>query len=124
MLEGAAGEMQARIGLVDAALRELNAAGTTIHGLGDMKKDSEILMPIGGGSYIKAKVDDTEKVLINIGAGVTAEKAAKDAGGFVENQTAELNKARSSLQDQLIQVLERMETVRGEIQKISNSLKT
>jgi len=124
MLEGAAGEMQTRIGMVDAALREFNSASTTIHGLGEMEKGSEILVPVGGGSYLKATIADKEQVFISVGAGITTEKATKDAVEFLENQTAELNKSRSSLQKQFAQVLERMETVRSELQKISNASKT
>jgi len=120
MLESVAGEMQARISVVEAALREISMASLTIQGIGELKKDDEILVPVGGGSYIKAKIFDTEKVIVNIGAGVTVEKPVKEALSIFENRLNELENARNSLQQQFIQVLERMEALRNELRKVSS----
>lgn len=122
LLEGAAGEVQARIGVVEAALREFSLASTTIQGLGELKVDDEILVPIGAGSYVKAKLSDTEKVLVNIGAGVTAEKTVKEALTLFENQMNELEKIRGSLHQQFAQILERMEALRNELRKFSRQM--
>lgn len=122
LLEGAAGEVQARIGVVEAALKEFSLASTTIQGLGELKVDDEILVPIGAGSYVKAKLIDTEKVLVNIGAGVTAEKTVKEALTLFENQMNELEKIRGSLHQQFTQILERMEVLRNELRKFSRQM--
>ena len=124
LLEGAAGEVQARIGVVEAALREFNLATATIRGLEELKIDDEILVPIGAGSYVKAKLADTEKVLVNVGAGVTAEKNVKDALTLLENQINELEKMRGNLQQQFTQILERMEVLKSELRKFSQQMQT
>ncbi|RLI04522.1 prefoldin subunit alpha, partial [Candidatus Bathyarchaeota archaeon] len=120
ILEGVAGELQARIGMVEAALREINLASLTIQNLEKLNKDDELLVPVGAGSYVKTKIADTEKVAVGIGAGVTVEKTLKEAISFFENQLNELSKARASLQQQFVQVLQRMEALRNEVRKLSS----
>jgi prefoldin alpha subunit len=118
-LEGMANEIQSRIAMASAAIRDFNLSSTTIQGLEDLKKGSEILVPIGGGSYIKARVDDTDNVITNVGSGVSLEKARKDAAAFVEKNIAEIQKGGDQLQNQLVQVMRRIEVLRVEIQKIT-----
>jgi len=117
LLEGMVGEIRARMGTIDAFLRELTLAKTTLENVGSLEVGDEILIPIGGGSFLKAKLADKDKVVIGIGAGVTVEKPLKEAVSLVDSRVAELGKARSSMEQQLNQVLERMEIVRGELQK-------
>ncbi|MFQ5998410.1 MAG: prefoldin subunit alpha [Candidatus Bathyarchaeia archaeon] len=123
MLEGAISELQARIGLVDQAIREFNVTDTTLMSLKDLKKNDEILVPIGGGSYLKARLSETEKVMASIGGGVTSEKTADDTKSLVESQLNEFQKVRSALQNQVIQAAQRIEIVRGEVGKLAGQPK-
>ncbi len=117
MLEGVAGELRARIGAIDAVIRELTLTKTTLENMEKLEVGDEILVPIGGGSFMRAKLVDREKVVIGVGAGVTVEKTLKEAMDLVDSRVAELGKARSNIERQLTQVLERMEYIRGELQK-------
>ncbi|WP_309492589.1 prefoldin subunit alpha [Candidatus Hecatella orcuttiae] len=124
ILEGNAQELQSRLGTVEMALREYNMAETTVKGLEQMEADNEILVPVGGGTFIKAKIADTDKLMVSIGAEVTTEKTAKEAVALLETRQAELNSIRNSLQKQFTQLLNRMQVLRGEIQRITGSLRT
>jgi len=123
-LETTGNEVQSRIGFANAALRDLNLASATIQGLEKLKKGNEILISVGGGAYIKAKVEDTEKVIANVGSGVSLEKTRKEAAVFAEKNIAELQKGGDQLQRQLVQILQRMEVLRIEIQKITTPEQT
>lgn len=117
VLEGMAGELRARIGAIDTVLRNLTLAKTTLENLEKLEVGDEILVPIGGDSFLRAKIQDKDRVIIGIGAGITVEKTLKDAISLVEGRAEELGKARSEVERQLAQVLERMEYIRGELQK-------
>jgi len=121
LLEGAVQELQARIGIINASIRELTITNMTIEGLSNLEKGAEILVPIGSGSYAKARLEDVEKVIMGIGAGVATEKPLDEARRRVEEQLAELQKLRASLEGQLIQTIERAEAIRSELQKILSS---
>ncbi len=108
MLEGTAEALQSRINLVNAALTELRVSSMTLEGLEKEKKDAQLFVPIGGGSYIKAKLESTEKVIVGIGADVALERTMKEAKENLENRMAELEKTRTSLGQQFTQVIEKI----------------
>ncbi|RLI26674.1 MAG: prefoldin subunit alpha [Candidatus Hecatellales archaeon] len=121
VLEGMAGELRARIEAIDAVLRNLFLAKTTLENLEKLEVGDEILVPIGGDSFLKAKIMDKDRVIIGIGAGVTVEKTLKEAVSLVDGRTVELGRARADMEKQLAQVMERMEYIRGELQKFLGS---
>ncbi|UCD95789.1 MAG: prefoldin subunit alpha [Candidatus Bathyarchaeota archaeon] len=118
-LESTAEALQNRINLVRAAIAELAFASATIDGLGAEKKSAPLLVPIGGGSFIKAKVATAETIVVGMGAGVSVEKPRKEAAEIVGNRVSELEKSRETLQSQLNQILERMNSSRQQLDEVS-----
>ena len=124
LLEGTAEALQNRINLISAATTELAFAAATIDGLAEEKKGSPLLVPIGGGSFIKAEVATTETLVVGMGAGVSVDKSREDAKKVVEKRVAELEKSMTALQDQLGQVLERIRLNRQQLEDVSQKLST
>jgi len=122
ILEGTADALQARLNLVNAALTELNFARMTLEGMEKETPDASLFVPIGGGSFIKAKLESTDKVIVGAGAGVSIERTMTEARQTVQNRISELEKTRVSLQQQLVQVVGRIEEDRGKLQDLSVKL--
>ena len=118
-LEGTAEALQNRINLVRAAITELAFASATIEGLGKEKKSVPLLVPVGGGSFIKAKVATAETIVVGMGAGVSVEKPRGEAAKIVESRASKLEKSRATLQSQLNQVLERLNSGRQQLDEVS-----
>lgn len=123
-LENFAGDIQTRLGVVETMIRDINLAMATVQGLENIDKNDEILMNVGGGSYIKVKIVDKEKVILRVGAGVNLEKPAKEALTLMENELNNILKTRATFQQQFNQIIERMTAVRRELEKISRSVET
>jgi prefoldin alpha subunit len=119
MLEGTAEELQSRVNLVNAALNELRVSSMTLEGLGKEKKDAQLFVPIGGGSFVKAKLASVDKVIVGVGADVALEKTMKEAKENVENRIAELEKTRTSLVQQLGQVVEKIREDRARLEELT-----
>ena len=118
-LEGTAQAIQQRIGLIEAAMTEMQVANSTIEGLRNESVDTDVLMPIGGGSYIRAKLADNEKLIVGIGADVAIEKTLPEALESYNIRFSELQKARSALEQQIARVAARLEKGREELQKLA-----
>jgi len=119
LLESTAEALQNRINLVNAAMTELAFSSATIEGLEKENKGAPLLVPIGGGSFIKAEVATTETMVVGMGASVSVEKSREEAKQIVEKRIAELEKSRNTLQQQLSQVIEQMRAKRQELDEIS-----
>ena len=122
ILEGTAEALQSRINLVNAALTELRVAGATLEGLEKEKEETSLFVPIGGGSYVKAKLESAEKVIVGLGAGVATERTMQEAKENVEKRAAELEKTGETLRQQLTQVLDKIQDGRSKFQELTAKL--
>jgi len=100
--------MRSRINMVDSFINELKAAGEAIKAIRDVGENATILVPVGGDSFIRAKVEDMSKVLVGVGAGVVLEKDVEDALNYLGERVAELEKISVDLRKHLAETLERI----------------
>ena len=122
LLENTAENMQSRINFVNAAITELTYANMTLEGLEKEKTDTSLFVPIGGGSYIKAKLESPDKIIFGIGAGVAIEKTFTEAEEKIKNRIDEMQKARANMEQQMEQLLERIREDRTKLQDLSAPL--
>ncbi|UCG37405.1 MAG: prefoldin subunit alpha [Candidatus Bathyarchaeota archaeon] len=122
ILEGTAEALQNRMNLVSAARTELSFASATIEGLEREGKGAPLLVPIGGGSFIKAKVTTIADLVVGMGAGVSAEKPRKEAKKILEKRIGELENSEQAFQQQLGQVLERINVNKQHLDELSARL--
>lgn len=71
--------LASNIDMLTMYLQELVTAKATLEGVHVLKKGDEILVPIGGAAFIRARIDDTEAVIAGIGANVSADKSMDQA---------------------------------------------
>jgi prefoldin alpha subunit len=122
-LEQTAEALQSRIRMVDAAIADLTYTNMTLEGLEKQSANVELLVPIGGGSYIKAKLETPDKVTVGIGAGVSVEKTLQEAKEIIKKRLEDLEKNRTSLQQQLSQIAERINEDREKFEEIAAELR-
>ncbi|MFQ5758356.1 MAG: prefoldin subunit alpha [Candidatus Bathyarchaeia archaeon] len=123
ILEGTAEALQSRMNLVRAALTKLRVASMTLEGVEREKKNAPLFVPIGGGSYIKAKLGSAKEVVVGIGADVAVERTMKEARANLENRIAELEKTGTSLGQQLNEVIGKIQGHRTELEEVTARLR-
>ena len=121
--EQTAEAIQSRINMVNAVIADLTYANMALEGLEEEKENSELLVPIGSNSYIKAKLENPDKVIVGVGAGVSVEKTLQEAKGIVKNRQENLEKTRVSLQQQLAQVAEKISEDREKFEHLMAELR-
>lgn len=122
LLEGTAETLQSRINIVAAAVAELTLAKRTLEGVESEKADAPLFVPVGGGSYIKAKLESADAVVVGIGAGVAVEKTIEAARETVENRLSELEDSRKRLEQQLFKVAEKIQEDQAELEEVTKKL--
>lgn len=108
LLEQTAETLQSRMNMINAAATDLRYAQTTLEGLEKENEKSELLVPVGGTSYIRARLDNPNQVIVGMGAGVSVEKTREEAKEIIKKRLADLEKARTSVQQQFAQVAEKI----------------
>ena len=117
-LEQTAETLQQRIGMINAALTDLSYANLTLESMEKEKENSELLIPIGGGSYIKVKLASSDTVIVGMGAGVSIEKTLPEAKAIVKERLDELERTMNSAQQQFSQVAQRINAGRSQLQSL------
>ena len=109
--------------MTNAAITELRVSSMTLEGLEKEKKDAQLFVPIGGGSYVKARLETAKKVVVGIGADVAVERTVKDTKEELEVRIAELEKTREALGQQFNQVVGRIQENRGKMEEVTAKLR-
>lgn len=122
-LEQTAEAIQSRINMVNAVMTDLTYASMALEGLEKEKENSELLVPIGGNSYIKAKLENPDKIIVGMGAGVSVEKTLQEAKDILKNRLENLEKTRTSLQRQLAQAAEKISEDREKFENLVAELR-
>ncbi len=73
-------------------LREATSAVESIKTINE-KSESDTLVPLGLGTFVKTKISSTDKIILNIGADVAIEKNKDSALAFLESRIKEVEVA-------------------------------
>jgi len=122
-LEETVNEIQSRINMTNSAITELRVSNMTLEGLEKEKKDAQLFVPIGGGSYVKARLETAKKVVVGIGADVAVEKSVKETKEELKVRIAELEKTREALGQQFNQFVERIQVNRAKMEEVTVKLR-
>jgi prefoldin alpha subunit len=82
LLEQTAETLQSRLNMINAVATDLTYASVTLETLDKEKENAELLVPIGGTSYIRARLDNPDKIIVRIGADVSVEKTRESKKGW------------------------------------------
>jgi prefoldin alpha subunit len=122
-LEQTAETLQQRISMVNAAITDLSYANVALENLEKEKENAELLVPIGGSSYIKAKLTSHDKVIVGMGANVSIEKTLPEAKVLIKERLEELEKSMRSAQQQFSQIAERINVGRNRLETLLASVR-
>lgn len=107
----------------DAIMRQLSLTQLTAEGLDRAAKAVEametasegqdMLVPIGSGSFVYAKLASKDKVVLNVGAGVSIEKTAVDAKDALRARQAEVADGSKKLSEVLSRIDQEMQKIQA-----------
>jgi len=100
-----------QLNMVSNSMAESEKAINTIAGFEGVQDGHEILIPIGMGTNIMAKLSKPDTVIMEIGAGISTEKYLDDAKKSLEIQKEELTKFHQTTQSNLDQIVTKMHEI-------------
>ena len=65
--------------IIQAMIEEYNRTKITLNKISNVEDGTEVLLSVGGGTFVNANVKDTKKVVYNIGADILVEKTIEEA---------------------------------------------
>ncbi|MFH1447554.1 MAG: prefoldin subunit alpha [Candidatus Micrarchaeota archaeon] len=109
--------VQQQLSSIQATLNEIAAAEGTIKGIKTVN-DEEVLVPLGAGAHMQAKIVNPDKILINIGADVIAEKPIKEAIEILGERRKRLELTHDKLQESISEISNKLQQLDANAKKI------
>ena len=103
--------MEMQSSYLQAIINEYNKVKLTLEHIIKIDKGSEVLLPLGGSTYIEANINNPSKVLFDIGAGVVTEKTSIDAISKIDDRIQELQKT----QEKLLSIIQNLQNEATEV---------
>ena len=103
---------------IQSSVSEHDTAIEALKHIKDLTSGSELIVPIGAGTYVYATLRSVEKVIIELGSGVSAEK---NPDGVVESLTKrrdELSETYKKMSEALIKTEENVQKLQNTVQSI------
>jgi prefoldin alpha subunit len=119
-IDSLSGQMQ----LIENTRMEINTAIETMKSLKENRVGTEILVPVGSGSFIKAELKDNQKVVIGIGAGLSVEKTIDEAREILESRDRETENTLKRIQNAMIGINNRLVELDSISRKLIQEIQT
>ena len=120
VLESFAASLDQKQEAIVSYLREAMASIDSIKNI-SQGQEIESLVPMGLGTYAKASISGTAKVLIDIGAGIVVEKDHTSAINHLESRIKELQVALNETAAQKHETMMRLEQLKQEMNNLMQS---
>ena len=117
MLENMFGELTQKERSIINIIREANFAIHSIKGI-RTQSESDNLVPLGLGAFMKTKANSDEKIIMNGGSGVAVEKTHDNAINYLESRLKELEIAFQDTNQQRQQIAANLEQGKQQMQNL------
>lgn len=111
-------------GEVEALQEEQTAINEAIEAIETLESGSTVQVPLGGGAYVRAEVQDIDKVIVDLGGSYAAEQEQNDAISALErkrelldDRIAESREEISELEDESDELEQRAQQMQQQMQQ-------
>jgi prefoldin alpha subunit len=116
--------LETQFSYLQATILDYTQAKISIEKLSQTKKGTELLVPLGGGTFTFASAKDTAKILTDVGAGIIVEKTAEESIQIIQKRIEVLEQSQKNLsnmsqqiQQQLTEISSKAEQMLSEVQR-------
>ena len=114
MVDQQARQLQQYLQTFDQQLLEIRSVITSLNEFAKLKKGDSILAPIANGIFVKAKLEESHEVRVNVGNNTVVTKTIDNAVKMLEGQEAEINQYRSDVLAKFDELLKQAEALQKE----------
>lgn len=118
MMEQQVKQMQQQLEKLEQQGAEASAVEQCIEDISKAGKGDEVLVPVTGGVFFKARIDDNSKFLVNVGSGAVVEKDVEGTRGLIQKQREEILKYKDTLTSQLADQMAGLQEMEQELKKL------
>jgi prefoldin, archaeal alpha subunit/eukaryotic subunit 5 len=128
-LQGAMTQLSQELQVVDRQIEQLEAEVTQIRtqqssmreavrAIGELDTGATVQVPLGGGAFVRASIEDIDEVIVELGGDYAAEQDATTASETLQRKRAALDERAEELLEELETVVARRSELEQQVQAI------
>lgn len=115
--------LEAQLETQMTALRtEQSAVREAINALDALETDSSVQVPLGGGAFVRARIEDVDEVIVELGGNFAVEQTREEATGTLDRKIDSIDEQIEELQSELADVQSDIQEVEGRAQQLQQQL--
>jgi prefoldin alpha subunit len=107
--------------LISASRSDHLRARDALDGLDRTEADPELLIPVGGDTFLRGSPRDSSHVLVGVGSGIVVEMERPKASQVLAERLVRLDQASQDLENQMRALEERITVLSGRLEALSQS---
>src|SRR3989344_4307743 len=104
-----------QIEALESQANEMDIVHAALDDFSQTKKGSDMFVTLTPGLFVKAKLEENESVVLNVGGGAMVQKSIPQAKEIVANQGGELRKLQEEMAGQLKKIEEHVLKLQDEL---------
>jgi len=118
MLDQQMKQMQKQVEMIEQQAVELEEVQQNLDSLATSKPGSDMWVPISNGIFLKAKLEDSKKLAVNVGSNTVVTKDVQTTKAMLAEQATDMRKFQAEMVQQFEKMAERAAALQGELQEI------
>ncbi len=121
MLQDQLNSLEQQKNMVSQQIQMFNISKATISGLKNKDAGHELIVPIGT-VYIKSKLADVDKVMVNLGSGYTVEKSIDGAIDYLDTAITNMSEVKKKIEEEMEESESRLVQIKPTVDAIYRSM--
>jgi prefoldin alpha subunit len=109
--------LQQQMTMIRMSADDSAKALNTIEELSSIKEGTEMMFPIGSGSFVYANIARVDNIVVDIGAGISVERSLSEAKEIMEHRKERLEKAFENMSASLSKIGQQMQAIEAFISR-------
>ncbi|MCQ6963378.1 prefoldin subunit alpha [Methanolobus chelungpuianus] len=109
--------LQQQMTMIRMSADESAKALNTIEELSNVKEGTEMMFPIGSGSFVYANIARVDNIVVDVGAGISVERSLSEAKEIMEHRKERLEKAFENMSASLSKIGQQMQAIEAFISR-------
>ncbi|KXB06910.1 hypothetical protein AKJ51_02520 [candidate division MSBL1 archaeon SCGC-AAA382A20] len=100
------------------SINEIESTKETLEGIEEVEAGTELLVPLGSGSYLPVEAHKPDKVLMDLGADLVAERSPEKVSELIDKQKKDIEGSLEEIQNRIKKLNEKIEELRPKAQEL------
>jgi prefoldin alpha subunit len=111
-------ELREQLQMIEQQIIEVMSTVQTIDDYSKIKDNSEVLVPLANGIFVKAILKKEDKLLLNIGSSTVVDKSLEETKDLIEKQKTDLQAMHQKMTDNIQKLLQRASALEKELNNL------